>query len=190
MVGRSVQAKLVTLTRHRRLILVVTAVAAASCVLFSLGVVRSAPDVRLRFLSLTNDSVSAFKLGLFELRNGTSHRIHIAGGPFESGGRSWAFLWASDVAGANIFLSPGGVSRFWTYVPERGGPYRLVLSYNRVPTPPLFAPNVRWRLADVLDRKASYKLRWRLLGENVVQSQPFTVSEGSPIRHEDIPVVR
>jgi hypothetical protein len=184
----------VTLTRHRKLILLVAAAAAAGCVLFWVTVPAFEPKVQLRCLYLTNDVVLGDKEGIFELQNGTRHSIRTKGGPFEGGGWRWRVLWASDAFRQRLFLSPGGVGTFRICVPERGGPYRLVLYYEQVPPKPSrFGFLLRWRLIGFLDSRLdgtiAYKLRARLWGDSIVQSQPFRVTDGPPIRLEDIPVV-
>ncbi len=167
----------------------VAAAAAAGCVFSWLWVMTPAPKVQLRCLYVTNNVVFGYPEGVFELKNGTSHSISTSGGPFESGGWRWTYLWTSDAFQLHLFLSPGGVRTFRLCVPEKGGPYRLVLCYSREPSRPPFAANLRLRLEDLLYSTISHKLRWRLEGDYFVQSQPFTVSDGPPIRNEDIPVV-
>jgi hypothetical protein len=73
----------------------------------------------------------------------------------------------------------------------RGGPYRLVL-----PSKPVIPWRDSWqhRFAYFLSDRhlipdAAYKARWRLEGNPALLSASFRVSEGRPLRKEDLPVV-
>jgi hypothetical protein len=77
-------------------------------------------------------------------------------------------------------MFPPGKTIFETWMPEKGGPYSLVIII-----PPF--PSMQTGKYDWLE---SCKTQWRLKEHPAVQSQSFRVSDGPPVNPKDFPVFK
>ena len=162
--------------------------------LVMLAGVATAPALRLTFLYLTNDVTSGSARAVFQLDNRLKTDAIITTGLIEQrSGWHWTFLTHSSFEApwnTSIRFPPGRIT-FQAWVPDRGGPYRLVLPWN--PLEP-YRDSARQRFAFFLSYhnlipKGAYRAQWRLEGHPALSSAAFRVSEGKPLRTEDLPIV-
>jgi hypothetical protein len=110
------------------------------------------PPVRLTFLNATNDAQTGWSWGTFLLENNSSETVLAGAGMYErqSGGK-----WVHGIGdyGVDLGLGPrrftaGTTNLLSLWVPDKGGPYRLVLiCVPSSKTTPQYYKSVRFRLA-------------------------------------------
>ena len=171
------------------------ATAIACGVVLSTGRVDSSP-VKITLLSITNDATSGSTRGVFELDNGLKTPVMISTALVErNSGWHWALLCHSTIErldrSSSSIIFPTGRTIFQAWLPDRGGPYRLVL-----PSRPLTPWRDSWRQRFAFFASYhnlmpgwAYKARWQLEGHPALISSPFRMSDGRPVKKEDFPVV-
>ncbi len=171
------------------------AIVAACAALLSIGT-GPPPALKLSLLSITNATQKGSAIGVFQLDNDLKTRVVISSPLLEqNSGWHWTLLWHPyterlDKNSSPIIFRPGRTI-FQAWLPDRGGPYRLVFSAQ---------PMVPWH--NSLQRRfgsflsdhnlmpdSAYKAHWRLQGDRVLISAPFRVSKGGPLSREDLPIV-
>jgi len=136
-------------------------------------------DIRLTFLYITNHVTLPGSRGVFELENGMNEDLRI-GSPLIGirTGSDWVYLSHAGMDRSKVF--PPGKSVFETWVPDKGGPYCVVIAIP--PFPSMKTGNSDWW--------ETCRTQWRIKEYPAIQSQAFRVSDGPPVNPKDFPVIK